>query len=102
MNKYFNGYLIAAVIIHAIITIAVIVAQSEIPLMSYFFVPFTGLNILGMALIAAGKPKAGTYIFFVGSIGFFPIGLIGMIGSRNVLDQLAKESFERRKEEANV
>ncbi|WP_179402806.1 hypothetical protein [Burkholderia guangdongensis] len=54
------------------------------------------LSLLGLILIAAGKKKAGGILVIVGSIAFVPLGLVAMIGARNVMKAAKDDLAERR------
>lgn len=99
--KYLNGYVVASFVIYIVITFVVLVGYPEMPFLFWLFVGMAGVCLLGIILVVGGQSKTGAYIYLVGSIGFVPIGILGMVGARKVLDQLEQESFLRRKEAAN-
>lgn len=95
MSHYLNRYLYTAIVIYICI---VFVTLFEWSLISWFVGVGTGISLLGLVMIVIGNPKFGANVFLIGSVLFLPIGVIGMIGSTKVLDQLEEEDFENRKE----
>lgn len=96
--KYLNGYIYLSLAIYVVICLLVYL---QYPFMFIFFMVLVGLCLLGLLLILAGQIKLGAYLYFIASIGFIPIGALGMVGARKVLDKIEEESFQRRKEKAN-
>lgn len=70
-------------------------ADSELVAVGYILTGLAILQILGMALIAAGVRRAGAYVVMTGSLPMIPLGLVGAFGARQVLDSLANEEFEQ-------
>ncbi len=79
-------------IIHFIINFNVL-SNPEIPGLGLFLIPFTFINLIGLILILKGKQKIGANIFIYSSVIYVPIGLIGALGARNILNVLNKEAF---------
>lgn len=50
-------------------------------------------NIIGIALILSKYKKAGAWMFLISSAVLVPIGMIGAIGARQILDEIKKEKF---------
>lgn len=55
--------------------------------------PFLILNCIAVAIILLGQPKIGSILFLIGSVIFVPIGIIGAIGARKILNQIKEEKF---------
>ncbi len=55
--------------------------------------PFLILNSIGIIIILLGKPKIGSTLFLIGSIIFVPIGLIGAIGAKKILNKIKEDQF---------
>ncbi len=51
------------------------------------------LNVVGIALILSKQKKTGAWIFLVSSAILVPIGMIGAIGARQILDEEKKNKF---------
>ncbi len=56
--------------------------------LSVIFAGFLAFNVLGMLLILAGKIKPGATIYVIGCLPFVPIGMIGALGARKMLQDL--------------
>lgn len=92
--KSINSLMIIWIIIHALFTIiSSLSSEPEITFIFYFSIISFALNCLGLLLILINKLKAGSILFFIGSIVFVPIGLIGVLGARKLLNEIKKEEF---------
>ncbi len=67
---------------------------SEYPFLPYVVGPFVLLSIIGMALLMLDKRRAGAWMVIVGAVPFVPLGLVAIVGARNVFDQLTREKFQ--------
>ncbi len=67
--------------------------DSESLIMFWFTLPFLILNCIAIFIILLGKPKTGSILFLIGSILFIPIGLIGAIGARKILNEIKEKKF---------
>lgn len=54
---------------------------------------FLMMNFIGLFLIAVDNVRVGCIMFIVGCVAFVPIGLIGLIGARNVMDEMKRQEF---------
>lgn len=54
---------------------------------------FLMMNFIGLFLIAVDSVRVGCIVFIVGCVAFVPIGLIGLIGARNVMDEMKRQQF---------
>jgi hypothetical protein len=85
------------VLINALVA-TVICASGEYPdVLGQIMFGFVALSIAGIVLVAAGSRRTGAIVAMIGSVVFVPIGIIGAIGARKILDQLKQEEFERRR-----
>jgi hypothetical membrane protein len=89
-----NGGMIGGIIVNALVVLAV-GALGEYPakLAMVLAVP-VALSVLGAILVGVGQRKVGAWLVMIGCVVFVPIGLIGALGGRKVLDQLRQEEFE--------
>jgi hypothetical protein len=55
------------------------------------------VGAVGIILILTDNVKAGAIIYLISSFCFIPIGIIGVIGARKLLDKLIEEDFLKRK-----
>ncbi len=60
-----------------------------------FLVPFVLLNVIGTVLVALGKVRAGCITYMVGAVVFVPIGLVGFLGARAMLDKRRRHLFAK-------
>ena len=83
----------------ALLTLALAVftsADPELPaVFSYVMIGLSLMSLLGALLMLTPMNRAGAIIVIVFSIPFIPLGLIGVLGGRNYLDHLKRESFEQ-------
>ena len=89
-----NGKITAALIIHILVTLAGFTMNLIVGSVLGFFLLF---NLIGITLLLSNKVRAGNTLFIVGSIGFVPIGLIGILGARSNLDKLNEQEFEHKR-----
>jgi len=54
------------------------------------------LCILGLVFIITNKVKIGSIFFYIGSIVFVPIGVIGIIGVRQIISKIEEEKFNKK------
>ena len=52
------------------------------------------ISYVGLALIAGGNRTLGAKLALGGSVLFVPLGMIAVMGARQVLDEVAREQFE--------
>ena len=60
---------------------------------------FLAISVLGLILAGAGKKKLGGTLVIIGSVPFVPLGLIGAIGGRKIIqsDPSANDLDARRR-----
>ncbi len=87
-----NTKMIIAVVIHVIITLFLLV-DSEYPFL--FLLPgvIVLLNAIGLLLIKNSKVMLGARIFMISSAILTPIGLIGAMGARQIIDEQKRKEF---------
>jgi len=89
-----NGLIIASVIINGLLVL-LLGTTGEYPAGLSIAMGVSVLVSLGGALlIAAGARRPGAILVMIGCALFVPIGLIGVIGGRRVLDELKQEAFD--------
>lgn len=87
-----NGKMWAGLVIHALILWSAAVGDYPDGFAAFIGV-FLAMNVVGLLLIAADCIRAGCIMFIIGCVGFVPIGIIGLIGARNVMDELKRQEF---------
>ena len=88
-----NPLLITGIVIHLIIT-GVVAASPDYGIgLALLLLPFVALNLIGFGMIQAKKLKAGCIVYAIGSILFVPIGMIGLMGVRKIMNKLKEEKF---------
>lgn len=55
------------------------------------------LSIISLILLNSDNYKTGFWLFIISMIIFLPIGIIGIIGARQISDAKSKEEFELRR-----
>lgn len=90
--KAVNGKMWAGLVIHALIVWSIGLGDYPDGFVAVIGV-FLAMNVVGLLLIAADSIRAGCIIFIIGCVGFVPIGVIGLIGARNVMDELKRQEF---------
>jgi len=95
--KSTNKIIYLGFIIHILVTL--VAGLDEEILLYIMTVPLLG-NVIGLYFLSfTNNIKLGAKIFMFSSFLFVPIGLIGIIGCRKVLDSLEEKEFF--KEEIN-
>lgn len=93
--------MIIGFIIHLTITFAWI-NDPEYSGAGYFFLIFVVGNVIGMLCIVANQVILGARVFLISSIIFIPIGLIGALGARDIVNDIKKDNFiNKQKKEQN-
>ncbi|MTI27232.1 hypothetical protein [Fulvivirga kasyanovii] len=87
-----NTQMILGFAIHCILALITSI-EPEYPFIPYFFGIVVVFNIIGLMLIKTGKTRPGAMVFLISSGLLVPIGLIGAMGARKVLDKLKKDEF---------
>lgn len=91
-----NTSLVLGVGINSVLAVLATVAMPSTAVAA-ILTPFVALQLVGAALIAAGKPKAGAICTMIGSAAFIPLGAIAFLGARRVLDELEQRRFHERR-----
>ncbi|GHM99695.1 hypothetical protein WSM22_11850 [Cytophagales bacterium WSM2-2] len=79
--------LLLSVTIHLILTsICFTIGAGGYLWFGYAFSFGLALNFVGIVFIALGKRTRGVKFFVVGSIFFFPVGIVGMSGGHRIID----------------
>lgn len=87
-----NGKIIAAFIIHLILTFLVFL-DPQYPEIGFILIPFLIGNLIGLILIVSNKVVAGAKVFLISSCFFIPIGVIGILGARQIIDTIKRKEF---------
>lgn len=81
-------------IIQLLIVLFTMYSQEKESLIIFWMtLPFLILNCIAILIILLGKPKTGSILFLIGSVLFIPIGLIGAIGARKILNKIKEKKF---------
>ncbi|HWV11193.1 MAG TPA: hypothetical protein VN156_16715 [Pseudomonas sp.] len=60
-----------------------------------WMLPFLLMNVVGMLLVIIDKTKLGAILFTVGCVPFVPVGVIGILGAKKVLQSLKGSADQR-------
>ena len=89
--KKTNDYIYFAFAIHIIVTL--LAGMEEEILLIIMLIPLLG-NLVGLYFLSfTNKIKLGAKIFMISSFFFVPIGMLGIIGCRKVIDNLTEKDF---------
>ncbi|WP_109436914.1 hypothetical protein [Aquimarina sp. AU119] len=92
--KMINPLMMIWIAIQLLIVLFTINSHEDESLIIFWMtLPFLILNCIGIIIILLGKPKTGSTLFLIGSILFVPIGLIGVMGARKVLNKIKEDKF---------
>ena len=94
-----NPLLMVGVVLNSLVTLSLFAADEYPPFIAQTMSIFDAISLLGIMMILFGAKKAGAITAFIGCVVFIPLGLIGAIGARRVLDELNREEFEKRRSE---
>ncbi|MBK8013093.1 MAG: hypothetical protein IPK13_17270 [Deltaproteobacteria bacterium] len=89
-----NGFIVG------IMALGALEGEGEAPL--FLVLAMAGavaLSLLGALMASGGERKLGARLVMVGCAVFVPIGLIGVLGARKILDEIDREEFEARLED---
>jgi len=64
--------------------------------------PFCVVHLIGILLVAFDRKKVGAYVILASAIFFIPIGIVGVIGARKILDKLKSDGFFAESAEGKV
>ncbi len=90
-----NTKIIISLIIHFLITLSILINE-EMYVLGIISLVFFLCNILGIIIIKIGKIEAGTKIYMISCFFYVPIGLIGIWGARNILDEYHIKKFNEK------
>lgn len=88
--------IVCSVIANSLITLSLDADKRMAPLTSVLWL-FVALAAVGVITMLVGQRRAGAMLALVGSAVFIPIGLVGAIGARQVLDQIEEEGIAQRR-----
>lgn len=86
-----NGMWIAGLLINSVVTLFATMGYGMA--MGAIVAVFLFFCFLGTILIFSGAAKIGKGLFIFGSIGFVPIGLVGLFGMRKADEELNADNF---------
>ena len=92
--------MIIGVVIHTLMALSFI----DDPDYSFFFYMIALivlLNIAGIIIIKSGKIILGARIFMISSAVLTPIGLIGALGARKIIDEEKRKNFYNETKDGN-
>lgn len=84
--------MIFAVIIHSLIALS-FVNDSDYAFLAYFVGIIVLFNVIGIIMIISRKIIMGAWVFMISSAVLVPIGLIGALGARKIIDEEKKKKF---------
>jgi hypothetical protein len=90
-----NGQVILGMLLNVVI--AAVAGLAVAPVLGIVMGLFWVMALFGMILSALGSPKHGAHLILVGCLPFAPIGLIGVLGARKILDEVAQREFSARR-----
>lgn len=92
-----NKLIFAGITINTIITLVFALVETRMSWLVLLLLVANLVSIVGLIAISVDRIRTGAYLVIVGCAPFFPIGIIGMLGAREVLDHLTREEFERHR-----
>ncbi|HDZ55779.1 MAG TPA: hypothetical protein ENI17_04150 [Pseudomonas xinjiangensis] len=78
-------------LIHALVVIWV-ASDPHYAELFIWIIPFVILNVTGILLVIGGQARLGAIVFIVGCIPFVPVGLLGILGAKKLMDNLKREN----------
>ncbi len=93
--------MVAGVAIHVSLTFLFFL-QPEYLIISYLCGAVVLFNLLGIILISQNKKVLGARIFMISSAFLVPIGMIGALGGRQIIDEQSKLTNVESKQEQDV
>ncbi len=86
-----NNLIYIAFVIH--VALSLLAGLDEEIILYIMSIPLIG-NVVGLYFLSfTDKIKLGAKIFMISSFFFVPIGMIGIIGCRKVIDSLTEKEF---------
>ena len=93
--KKTNGMILLSIFINTLLSFYVFY---ELPILGYVLFGFNALGMIGqLILFASDQVKLGAYLIIVSCAIHVPIGMIGVIGARKILDVNDEGDIEARK-----
>ena len=89
-----NTLTILGLIINSLITIF-IYASGEYKGLDIIMIIALLLSYVGIIIMQFNNAKVGSIIFSIGSFVFIPIGVIGIIGVRKIVEKLEEDKFNK-------
>lgn len=87
-----NKQMIIGLVIHIVIALSYLGAP-DYPFLIYFAGSIVLANVIGLFVIASGNKLLGAKIFMISSAILVPIGLIGAMGARKIIDEEKRKNF---------
>ena len=94
-----NVWMLTGLIANSAVT-AVYWDDPELRWLGYGLAGCVLVQVLGIILALCGGRRIGAWMVLIGSAVLIPIGFIGALGARRVLDALTHEEFETRRAES--
>ncbi|MBN2717641.1 MAG: hypothetical protein JXX14_17450 [Deltaproteobacteria bacterium] len=86
-----NGLWLTGLLVNAAVSLMAFVGYGMA--MGAIISGFLVLCVVGTILILSGAPRVGKGLFIAGTIGFVPIGMIGLFGMRKAADAVVARDF---------
>lgn len=99
VKEVMNGLLMVGVVLNTVV--ALIAGSQGSLLLAIAGLPLLG-SYVGLALIASGNRKLGARFALFSSALFVPIGLVAVMGARQILDELAREQLDVQRNRTNI
>jgi hypothetical protein len=93
--------ILASIVINGIVSLSVLSSREYPEGLGWFLLLFVAVSLSGAALIASGQKRWGSWLSLVGCVVFVPIGFLGVVGARQIMDALHREEFEARRARSN-
>ncbi len=84
--------MVLALVIHIVLGL-VFLSDPKYSIVGYLAGVIVLLNIMGILIIKSGKTILGAKIFLVSSAVMVPIGMIGAMGARKIIDEEKRKEF---------
>lgn len=91
--KRLNLKMIVGILTNAIITV-IVQSSGEYGGLGEVMWGIIALNLVGIALVLFHTPRIGAWIIIISCIFFIPIGAIGVLGGKQVLNELEQEDID--------
>jgi len=87
-----NSLTIIGLLINTLIT-AFVYYTEEYKGLDLFMIIALATCYLGFIIMQFKQVKVGSIIFSIGSVAFIPIGIVGIIGVRRIVEHIEEEKF---------